>query len=484
MKALLVIYGPTDGIELLRAAQALRSRGIDIAVHVVGHADVILDRIGPSQSEGIMLSDIRGPVALNAQHTEFAPDAAAARPFIGRLLGRAFRYVRYRVGLQLSATLPGEVFNLWTDRAACRRVLVSQKPDILILPLESVGHHSATMAEAAYRRGIPVLVLPYTVPVNVPELAERFYFDRTYWLNQFANRLIGWILPQWITVYRGRPLLRLRAREIVARWLLGLMPERPWDAGGLRYAGAIAIENDAMMAFYRRERFPQGKLQRTGAITDDLLAMMLERRDDLKAKLYQRLSLDPQKLLLVCGFPPDFTLREQCDFKDFAELRRFWLATLAGLQRFNVVIRPHPSLLPSDLAGFQSDNIRVVKDDTASLLPLCDVYVASVSSTIRWAIACGIPVINYDVFRFRYRDFNDAAGVVRLEERDAFVATLKRIDEEPDYLARLSCAQQSCRHQWGHLDGRSTERLAALIEHLVRQPRLEPFAGRIQGVAA
>ncbi len=35
-----------------------------------------------------------------------------------------------------------------------------------------------------------------------------------------------------------------------------------------------------------------------------------------------------------------------------------------------------------------------------SLVPLCSLYVASVSATIRWAIACGKPVVNYDVYRF------------------------------------------------------------------------------------
>ena len=52
MKILLAIYGTTDGIEMLRAAQAFRSLGFDVSVHVVGQIDMILDRIGPAQAEG------------------------------------------------------------------------------------------------------------------------------------------------------------------------------------------------------------------------------------------------------------------------------------------------------------------------------------------------------------------------------------------------------------------------------------------------
>ena len=41
----------------------------------------------------------------------------------------------------------------------------------------------------------------------------------------------------------------------------------------------------------------------------------------------------------------------------------------------------------------------------ASLVAISDMYVASVSSTIRWAILAGIPVINYDVYQYGYEDF-------------------------------------------------------------------------------
>ena len=66
--------------------------------------------------------------------------------------------------------------------------------------------------------------------------------------------------------------------------------------------------------------------------------------------------------------------------------------------------------------------------NTAELVPLCDVFVASISSTIRWAIACGKPVVNYDVYRYRYTDFIGVEGVLTCEEQDEFVSVLRRLD--------------------------------------------------------
>ena len=59
--------------------------------------------------------------------------------------------------------------------------------------------------------------------------------------------------------------------------------------------------------------------------------------------------------------------------------------------------------------------MRIAARKTSELVPLCDLYVASVSSTIRWAIACGKPVVNYDVYRYRYTDFISLDGVLIID---------------------------------------------------------------------
>ena len=75
-----------------------------------------------------------------------------------------------------------------------------------------------------------------------------------------------------------------------------------------------------------------------------------------------------------------------------------------------MLIRPHPRASPDLLRVFETPNIKISIEPMASLIPLCDLYVASISATIRWAISSGIPVLNYDTYRLRYTDFDAAPG--------------------------------------------------------------------------
>ena len=77
----------------------------------------------------------------------------------------------------------------------------------------------------------------------------------------------------------------------------------------------------------------------------------------------------------------------------------------------------------------ETANVRIAARRTSELVPLCDLYVASVSSTIRWAIACGKPVINYDVYRYRYTDFLNLEGVLVIEEQNEFREIVQRLDQ-------------------------------------------------------
>ena len=104
-------------------------------------------------------------------------------------------------------------------------------------------------------------------------------------------------------------------------------------------------------------------------------------------------------------------IRQDCEFKEFRSLVDFWFAELAKLQYWNVLIKPHPASDPDDVEYMKTFPFPVVEIDTSVLIPICDLYNTSVSSTIRWALACGKPTLNFDVFRYHYRDFDAEAAV-------------------------------------------------------------------------
>ena len=111
--------------------------------------------------------------------------------------------------------------------------------------------------------------------------------------------------------------------------------------------------------------------------------------------------------------------------------------------------------------------MKISTHDTASLIPLCDLYLASVSATIRWAIACAQPVINYDVYQMRYKDYADVEGVITVYDKSSFETVLKRLTNDRNYYNLLEEKQKEAAPGWRILDGKSSERMLKLFDDVI-----------------
>jgi hypothetical protein len=112
--------------------------------------------------------------------------------------------------------------------------------------------------------------------------------------------------------------------------------------------------------------------------------------------------------------------------------------------------------------------IAIDLDETARLVPLCDVYVACVSATVRWAIACGIPTVNYDAYRYGFEDYKGVVGVIGVTTKDEFVNTIRHVTTDPEFRRKLADQQRQVAADWACLDGKSGKRIIGLIEKTIR----------------
>ncbi len=382
-----------------------------------------------------------------------------------------WKYLRIEVRKRLPTTLrsfPWVWYLLGFYRRQTRLIevlLERVQPNLLIMAEDSIGYHLYTLIRLGRARGIPTVIVPFTI-ANASEPGQ-YYADRSDLTvsNSLVNRLIGSRYPHWVFSYKGRDLIRLPAANILALELLGLAPRQPWLYNGEETA-VTAVESEFMFQYYRKQGLPVERLIVTGALYDDVLTNNGQNAELHRVALYQELSLPSNRPLLLCALPPSQFPRS-CEFTNYEELVRFWLETLAALSGWNVVVRPHPRLTDKEIEPLKGFGVRITEHDTASLIPLCDLYVASVSATIRWAIACGKPVVNYDVYRTGYTDYEEAKGVITMNDQASFVATLRRLTSEPDYYARVTALQRECMTQWGKLDGKSGERMLQLFDDVI-----------------
>jgi len=109
----------------------------------------------------------------------------------------------------------------------------------------------------------------------------------------------------------------------------------------------------------------------------------------------------------------------------------------------------------------------IIDEPAYQLLSLSDIYISTVSSTIRWAIACGVPVINFDFYRYRYEDFEAVDGVLYATTEVLFLLFLDALLKQPDFYKKIKDQQQLSAPYWGALDGRCCERIDNIIQQVL-----------------
>jgi hypothetical protein len=467
---LLVVFIAAHFSELIRAARLLRDSGRftpvvwfawpyreidrDAAVCAAENVRHLRDRAG---------SAVGAEAALSAQ-------PAASKAVGARVWGGARAVL---TALPFPFTAVRSVGRQRQQLSFARAIVDRIRPLAVILAEDTVGYETAAVIKAAHERGAPSLIIPFTV-ANALEPAEMFFNDRARSMSRWTNRLIARAFPRWVYEHRGRRLLRVPGEEIIAKEWWGLAPPLPWqmNSGG---ADAIAVESRVMDAYYRREGLPPPRLVLTGGISDDTLAENLHDVSTRRAALCAELGLPADRKILLCAMPDDrFALPgAPADFTGYPDLVHFVTRTLKALPGFAVVVRLHPRSTQETARLVEETGVRTSLRDTAALVPLCDLYVASVSATIRWAIACGKPAVNYDVYRLRLTDYDDVSGVLRVEDRSDFVAVTERLAADRRFFERVRAEQEAAAPEWGNLDGHAGARILTCLDTLIEEARKE-----------
>lgn len=386
-----------------------------------------------------------------------------------------------RAGAQLSrqllapAQIPGRISELRQRVRSFEQVLRGNSIDAVVLAESSPDYGAPALIDAAHRQNIPVVVAPIE-QTRAHHVAENYREASHLKLKRPFNRLAAAFYPRWVLAHRGQDMVRMEAGQLLAMEWAGLAPPHPWQIVGNR-EDAIAVDSDITKNVYFTEGVASDRMTVTGGPEHDMLADLLPHALEKREQLYQRLGLPPNRPMLLSPLVQEHfvTGRSECDFQDLDSMVKFWVQTLGSARGYNVIINLHPSHSyrrdPSTWNYLEQWGVKICGDDLSALVPLCDIYVAAGSTTIPWAIACGKPVINYDVYRYGTAVYASALGVLPVQEQRDFVAVLNRLTTDPAYYEEVAGLQRSCAPHWGVLDGGAAKRLAALCDRLVAHAR-------------
>lgn len=382
---------------------------------------------------------------------------------IRRLLGRLRRAIRDRHHSSY-ALLSSVVYIRRYSRNldAFRMELQSLACDAVLLPEDVVGAVWPVVIKAAHEANIPSLVFPYTL-ANQQEAVQSLK-DEPYFQTR-NNRWLIWLAPTWRWKKDGLDLVRLPLGHALAHQWLRISPPDPWlmNSG---YANAICVDSQASRDYFLRSGIPSGKLVVTGSVSQDLLFAEYQHKEERLDALRRELGLEGRKpLLLISGCPNQLEGKVPfCEFASMEEIAAHLGQALSGLREaYHLVVRPHPNYM-----GFgellKPWGVVMTTMPTSRLVPLADLFIAFASATIRWAVACAVPTINYDIFHYCYGDFSGASGVQTVTGSEAFVTVLSGMRPDGEAYAAAKVRITADAAHWSMTDGRCAERIEAAID--------------------
>lgn len=379
------------------------------------------------------------------------------------------KYILYRF---FGNTIIWNMFQLHGTIKAFRSQIRKENMELVVLPADN-RYDLAAYSKAAHLENIGVVVVPQFMAGPL-EWAEYVWDQPIYQIKSLHNKLASVLFPRWKFDHKGRSLLALSGANVMAREWLDIAPPLPWVLHS-GFSDVIAVESEAVKEYCINEGLPSHQLTVTGSIAHDILFDIQNAKESRRIELLTALEMDKNLPIVLSALPPDslYMGRNECDFKSYHELVEFWCKSITALIGFNHVVVLHPSHIYDEMKYIEDYGLKIARNPTANIIPLCDIFVASISSTIQWATACGIPVINYDAYRYRYTDYANVDGVLTMEEKEEFTKTLHKLANDKSYYEKVNAYQQAQARRWGQLDGQASVRLHQLFLAVISKYKRE-----------
>ena len=339
--------------------------------------------------------------------------------------------------------------------------------DAVILPEEVVGMVWECLVKTSNEFAIPVFVCPYTI-ANQQEPFESLR-DREEFQTR-NNWLVAHVFPRWRMKQEDRDLVRLPEPDILAHERHKLTPRDPWlmNSGFIQ---ALCVESTANRDYFVNSGIPSEQIHVTGSAALDEMYRIRQHRHAITTELSQEMGYENERpLLLISGCPNQLTNCPYCEHSSMEHIADFLSTTLAPLMAtYCCIVRPHPANLEfGDMLA--QHGVHASALPTAKLIAVSDLFIAFASSTIRWAVCCGIPTVNYDVFHFDYREYQDTVGVFNVQTKRAFEDVTSQLSfGSPLYRETRSAIEHTQQGSDTTFDGQSVSRIEGLLQSTIAQ---------------
>ncbi len=246
--------------------------------------------------------------------------------------------------------------------------------------------------------------------------------------------------------------------------LSGSTPPRPWypDSG---WVDIMAVESEAVRSYFTEQQVEPEKIRVLGSAALDGMYCDAGRRATIRQGIMNEWGFVDNKRLVYCAIPPPIGTAPQALFPNDDLILENFIAPLLDLGGCNIIFGLHPKDIGRQSPLFERPDVHVHYGRVTDYLPALDAYVACISATIRWAIALGIPVINFDIFGMHYDDYAMASSVKTVYSMKDYVEALARLNDAVEFQSWKNDAERNA-PLWGNPDGKFLDRFIHLVQEV------------------
>lgn len=266
----------------------------------------------------------------------------------------------------------------------------------------------------------------------------------------------------WLYTYNQKTLMRLPYKIIQYYEKYNITPPLPWVSESNNSRIPILTESKNLEHHYLAQGFKKDELLFVGS---ESFTEIAEYRNNKDIQLI-KLKLDPDKKTVVIAPPMWHNKITQTKFQTLDNLREFIYQKVYEYSnnKWNIMISPHPrDNIDAVKKMANKFNFTVFTEGTNKTIGMSDLFIATISGTIRYALACGIPVINYDVYNLDYTDFKQSATKTVFTEQNF-------LNELESHLCNEECYQSERKKytldmkNWGLMDDKFEERFLSIVQ--------------------
>lgn len=360
------------------------------------------------------------------------------------------------------------------EKLKAERVLDQASPNVIVAFGDRHPDIEAPILLVARERGIKV-VIPYISYSGKDILVEVRKDDPDFQavkpLSFYGRRKAVYFRDQ---LHEG--LFYQPPSTLAAYNRFGALSNYPWCLGnGL--SDVVCVDSEATAQRYQTDRVPREKIRIIGDVVYDKIADAFHHRYEIKTALVKKYGFDERRKLIVLALPQ---LAEQgvMEWEPHWKEIRFLVEAVSSAAQ-NLLISLHPRMNPNNYAFIEKEYpCRIAQERLSDFISAPDIFMANYSSTVIWAVLCGIKTIVADFYGLNYSFFDHLKSVSIIRDRERLHSTLAAAVQEDgaDFSADWKALSREA-----VFNGRTIERYLDLFRELANKSTMHnPLAERFQ----